>query len=198
MPLVVYGPSRLDQYWAGFLSSLADDITLRIEDEGRTNLADLVCLATIQDKDELEIGGIAVRILRNDHPPIEESFALRFDWAGRAVVLSGDTAYMPEMAAFARDADLLVHESMLVEGVDAVIRKTPNGDDRLKQHILRSHTSASDVGRIATAANVKKLALNHFVPDGFPEFTEAHWETATRETWDGPLVIGRDGCVIDV
>lgn len=192
-PLVVYGPSRLQHYWDSFLVAMEDDVQLRIVDEGRVDLANMVACETIRDGDVLSVGGVAVQVLRNDHPPIAESFALRFDWGDKAVVLSGDTAYLPAMGDFAQGADLLVHEAMLVDGVDAVIQRTTNGDERLKHHILRSHTAADDVGRIAAAAGVKQLALHHFVPDGFPAFTDKDWEAGVRKTWDGPLTLGRDG-----
>ncbi|MEM8803067.1 MAG: MBL fold metallo-hydrolase [Pseudomonadota bacterium] len=192
-PLSVYGPSRLVHYWRTFLVSMEDDISLRIEDEGRVDLARLVTCKTLNDGENILLEGISVRVLRNEHPPIIESFALRFEWGERAVVLSGDTAFLPEMVDFSRNADLLVHEAMLVEGVDAIMRRQTNSDDRLKHHILRSHTSAEDVGRIATEANVKCLALNHFVPDGFPEFNSESWKSAVRKSWTGSLVLAEDG-----
>lgn len=192
-PLAVYGPSRLVDYWNAFLLSMDDDIALRIEDEGRVDLAGLVSCRPLQDGATIPLDGISAEVMRNDHPPIEESFALRFEWAGRSVVFSGDTAFMPEMIDFARNADLLLHEAMLVDGVDAIMRRQTNGDDRLKHHILRSHTSAEDVGRIATEANVNRLVLNHFVPDGFPEFADKSWENAVRKTWTGPLELAKDG-----
>ena len=136
--------------------------------------------------------------MKNVHPPIEESFALRFEWQDRSVVLSGDTAYMPEMIEFANGVDLLVHEAMLIAGIDEIVRRHPNSDDKLRQHLLRSHTTAEEVGRIATAAKVKKLALNHFVPDGFPQFGEDEWRQATQTTWNGDLIIGRDGMKIEL
>ncbi len=191
-PIDIYGPSRLINYWNAFLLSMEDDITLRIEDEGRADLAGLVSCRTLEDGVTIPLDGIYVDVMRNEHPPIEESFALRFEWAERSIVLSGDTAFMPEMIDFAQNADLLVHEAMLVDGVDAIMRRQPNRDDRLKHHILRSHTSAEDVGRIATEAEVRSLVLNHFVPDGFPEFNDESWETAVRKTWSGPLVPAKD------
>jgi ribonuclease BN (tRNA processing enzyme) len=102
------------------------------------------------------------------------------------------------MVDLARGADLLVHEAMLTHGVDALMARMTNGDERLRTHILRSHTDAEEAGRIATEAGVKHLALNHFVPDGIPGFTETDWETAVRQTWSGPLTLGRDGMRIEV
>ncbi|MEM9756904.1 MAG: MBL fold metallo-hydrolase, partial [Pseudomonadota bacterium] len=148
-PMPVYGPTGLAEYWAGFLTSMAFDISLRIEDEGRVDLASLAELHQLSDGAEIDLGGLALRTLLNDHPPITESYALRFDGARRALCLSGDTAYMPAMAVFAAGADLLIHEAMLTDGVEAIMERMKNGDDRLRTHILRSHTTAEDVGRMA-------------------------------------------------
>jgi ribonuclease BN (tRNA processing enzyme) len=191
-PVPVYGPPRLAQYWEAFLTSMEDDIALRIADEGRPDLAGLVDLRPVPDG-SFDLGGITVTALENHHPPVTPSYAFRFDTGATRVVLSGDTAPIPAMTDFAQDADLLVHEAMLTEGVDALMARMTNGDDRLRTHILRSHTDAREAGRIATEAGVKHLALNHFVPDGIPGFTETDWEAAVRETWAGPLTLGRDG-----
>lgn len=195
-PVPVIGPSGLPAYWEGFCASMAFDIALREENEGRCPFAPLLAHRTIAEGDVHAGDGLTIRALRNLHPPIEESFALRFDCGGQSVVLSGDTAYMPQMAEFAAGADILVHEAMLPAGVEALLARMTNGDDRLRTHILRSHTSAEDVGRIARDAGVGQLALTHMVPDGDPDFTKADWEAEVRKCWDGPLHIGRDGMVL--
>lgn len=195
-PIPVIGPKGLDAYWAGFRQSMAFDIELRQRDEGRCDFAGLADIQIIQDRHELD--GITLHTMRNVHPPITDSFALRFDGPDASVVLSGDTAYMDEMAPFAKGADLLVHEAMLRDGVEALCARMTNGDERLRTHILRSHTDAQDVGRIARDAGVKQLALNHFVPDGDPDFTDQHWTDAVRNHWDGPLFLGKDGMRITV
>lgn len=190
----VIGPPGLQTYWHGFQNSMAFDINLRMRDEGRCAFDSLAQINAIEDT--TGFGDITLRTMRNVHPPIADSFALRFETADKTVVLSGDTAYMPEMARFAKGADLLVHEAMLRDGVEALCARMTNGDERLRTHILRSHTDAQDVGRIARDAGVRQLALNHFVPDGDPDFTDQHWETAVRRHWDGPLYLGKDGMKI--
>lgn len=187
----VIGPKGLDAYWTAFQNSMVFDIDLRIRDEGRCDFGGLADIQVIGGTHAL--GDIALRTMRNLHPPITDSFALRFDGPDGSVTLSGDTAYMDSMAAFAKGSDLLVHEAMLRDGVEALCARMTNGDTRLRTHILRSHTDASDVGRIARDAGVKQLALNHFVPDGDPDFTDQHWTDAVREHWDGPLFMGKDG-----
>ncbi len=196
--VIVHGPEGLAGYWAGFLQSMDFDIKLRIEDEGRPDLAALFDLRVLEEGEVLAEPGLTVRALRNVHPPIEESYALRFETEDACVVISGDTAFMPEMIEFSRGADVLVHEAMLTQGVDALVAKVGPRDDRLRQHILRSHTSASDAGRIAAQAGVGTLALMHFVPDGLPEFGPDAWIAAVRETWTGPLILGTDGVRIDL
>lgn len=191
-PIPVIGPAGLAQYWAGFLHSMDFDIALRIEDEGRVPLAPLLDL-TVMSEGVIHGAGPTITALRNDHPPITDSFALRFDHGGRSVTFSGDTAYMDDMAEFARGSDILVHEAMLIPGVEALCARMPNGDARLRQHILRSHTDAADVGRIARDAQVGQLVLTHMVPDGDPDFPPAAWVARVRETWAGPLHLGQDG-----
>ena len=192
----VIGPAGLAEYWSGFLNSMQFDIDLRIRDEGRCNLESLVKLQTLKKGAVFDEEGLKVTAMQNLHPPIKDSFALRFDAFGKSVVLSGDTSFMESMIDFAKEADLLVHEAMLLPGVDALCARMTNGDERLRTHILRSHTSAENVGRIAQNAHVKHLALNHFVPDGDPDFKDSDWENAIRENWDGPLTLGKDGIIL--
>ena len=174
------------------------DISLRIEDEGRCALAPLAEIREIADGVIEKQSGLVIGALRNRHPPITESYALSFETPDKKIVLSGDTTYFDGMAAFARDADLLVHEVLLEAGVDALCASLDMPDDRLKRHLMRSHTNAPDVGRIARDAGVRHLALHHFVPGADPTYGPKDWEAAIRTTWEGPLSIGSDGVRIEV
>jgi len=196
-PVDVYGPAGLAGYWQGFLASMAFDIDLRVVDEGRPHLRELVNFHVLTGNDDLRIGDLCLRSMRNVHPPIADSFALRFDGSQKSVTFSGDTFPMPEMVEFARGSDLLIHEAMLTDGVDALCARVGNAGLKLKEHLLRSHSAAHEVGRIATQAGVKALALNHLVPDADPDFTLADWQSQTRVHWDGPLFVGQDGMVIE-
>ena len=192
-PVTVWGPSGLDRYWQGFLASMAADIALRIEDEGRPDLAGLLRIEVIDPDAVVDLDGIEMRAMRVQHPPLVDCFALSFRGAGRHVVFSGDTAPLPALAGFASGADLLVHEAMLEDGLRALFARIGNTDERLMTHLLQSHSPAQAVGRIAGEAGVGRLALHHLVPSDDPDFGEADWIAAVREAWDGPLDIGRDG-----
>ena len=174
------------------------DIDLRIEDEGRPDLKTLVSITDIDAGEVFRSESFTVTAMRNIHPPLTDTFALRFQSPSNAVVFSGDTAYLPALADFAKDADLLIHEAMLEEALGPLMARIGNADDRLMKHWLRSHTFAHDAGKIATSANVKMLALNHLIPSDDPDFTDEHWQRAVKPEWAGRLLIGKDGLRIDL
>ena len=203
--VTVHGPAGLDVHWRHFLASMAADIELRVADEGRPELRDLVAFETL-DEGVVPLGegeargrpALEVRALRNLHPPLVDTFALSFRAAGGHVAFSGDTAFMPRLAEFVEGADLLVHEAMLEAAIDALCARVGNGDERLREHLLRAHTRAADAGRIATLGGVRALALHHLIPADDPAWTEAHWRDALAATWSGELHVGRDGMRIDI
>ncbi len=194
----VWGPKGLAEYWQGFLLSMKADIDLRIEDEGRPDLRNLVVIHQIDEGEFFAAEGLKVSGLRNIHPPLVDTFALRFEGAGKAVVYSGDTAFFPPLADFARGADLLIHEAMLEDAVEALIARVGNTDGRLRTHLLRSHSFAPEAAKIAAMAGVGALAVHHMIPSDDPSFTEEHWQAAVRPHWNGPFHMGRDGLVIDL
>jgi len=199
-PVVAYGAKGLARMGELFFDLNRFDIETRIADEGRPDLRRMLTVHEYVEGPVLDDGTVRVTALRNHHPPVVDSFALRFEFnssagAPRNIVFSGDTAYLPKLAEFARGADILVHEAMLGDGVDALVARVKNGS-RLREHLLASHTMADDVGRIATAAGVGRLVLNHLTPADDPAFGPADWEKAVRTTWAGPLTVARDGLTL--
>lgn len=196
-PVTVFGPVGIRAVWAGFLASLAYDIETRIADEGRPDLAEMITVVEYGPGLVLDLPDLTVEALRVDHPPVVECFALKVTGAGRTLVFSADTAPFPPLADFARGVDILVHEAMLPEGLESIIRRTGNGT-RLREHLIASHSFAADAAAIAHRAGVGMLVLNHLIPADDPAFGEAHWRAAVMPVWDGPLVVGRDGLVISL
>lgn len=196
-PVRVFGPVGTEAYWRNFCQSLKFDIDIRIADEGRPDLRDLVAIDEFGEGPVFDEGGLAVSALRVDHPPVTECYALRFAHGGRRIVFSSDTAYFPPLADFARGADILVHEAMLEAGVDRLVERTGNGE-RLREHLMASHTLARDAGRTANAARVGHLVLHHLIPADDPTFGEEHWREALRASWDGPLTVGHDGLSLTI
>ncbi|MBZ9844581.1 MBL fold metallo-hydrolase [Mesorhizobium sp. CA5] len=194
-PVTVFGPPGTGHYWQCFCQAMEFDIEIRIIDEGRPDIRDLITVEEFGEGSILDERGLTVTSLRVDHPPVTDCFALRFEQGGKSVVFSADTAFFPPLAEFAKAADILVHEAMLEEGVERLVARTGNGA-RLREHLLASHSFADEAGRIASDAGVKRLVLNHLIPADDPAIGEDDWIDAVRKTWSGDLTIARDGLVV--
>jgi ribonuclease BN (tRNA processing enzyme) len=187
-----YGPPGLHRLTNAFFAYQKFDIETRIADEGMIDLRKVVAVhefkkaGLVMQNEDVKVTSLQVR-----HPPIAQAYAYRFEAKDRCVVISGDTAYLPEMAQFAKGADVLVHEAMYVRALDALIEQTTNAS-RLREHLLLSHTSTEDVGRIAAAAGVRTLVLSHLVPGGDASITDEQWTEGPRKYFKGRIIVGRD------
>ena len=187
-----YGPPGLAQMSRDFFNYLKFDIDTRIDDEGRVDPRTLFTAhefdkpGVVLTNDDVKVTSCLVR-----HPPIKQSYAYRFDAKDRSVVISGDTAYAPELGEFAKGADVLVHEVMYLPGVEALLRRLPNAK-RLREHLMAAHTLPEDVGKIAAQAGVKTLVLSHFVPGDDASITDEQWAEGARKFFKGQIVVGRD------
>lgn len=187
-----YGPPPLAEMTRLFFEMHAGDIRTRIADEGRVDLRTLVhvhefsAAGVVFEDERAKVTSALVH-----HPPVRPAFAFRFDAPDRSIVVSGDTAPCKSLIDLARGADVLVHEALYVRGVDALVAKIPNADN-LKQHLLASHTTTEDVGRVATEAGVETVVLTHFVPGDMDSITDADWAAGVKEHFKGRVVVGRD------
>lgn len=187
-----YGPPPLAEMTRQFLALNDYDIRTRMADEGRPPLADLIA------PHEISEGGI---VMSNDdvtvtaalveHPPVQPAFAYRFDCPDRSIVISGDTRPSDNLVRLARGADILVHEVMYLPAIDTLLSADSNART-LREHLVASHTTTEQVGRIATEAGVRTLVLSHFVPGGAPYLEDQVWRDAVRPYFSGELIVGRD------
>lgn len=187
----VYGPAGVDALLNGAWAANKADIEARMAAEGRPDVRKLVRSHAFGEGELMRTGDVVVSTLRNKHPPMTESFAFKFQLGGKTVVFSGDTTYFPPLADFARGADYLIHEAAFEPALEALAQRNPNAEALVRQ-LKASHTMADDVGRIAKAAGVKTLVLNHFVPGDDPSLTAEAWIQAVRREFDGPVIVGRD------
>jgi len=101
-----------------------------------------------------------------------ESLAYRIvDAHGKALVYSGDSDVCGGLTAIATDADLMICESAFPD------------DQKIDGHL-----TPSLAGRIAQAANVKRLVLTHF----YPVCEDVDIENQCRNTYNGLIVLARD------
>lgn len=187
-----YGPAPIKRMTQQFLALNEFDIKTRIQDEGRQPLKSLIY------PHEIKSGGLVmqnrqvkVTAAQVVHPPVTPSFAYRFEHQEKSIVISGDTSYSDNLVRLAQGADVLVHEIMHTPSLDQLLATEPNAT-QLKEHLLASHSTAEQVGRIATEAQVKKLVLSHFVPGGYPYLDDSVWLDAVRPYFDGEIIVGSD------
>jgi len=96
---------------------------------------------------EFRLGPFTVVVARMRH--ICEAYGFRFEFGGRSLVFSGDTAACPELVELARGADVLM--------ADTAWQDRGSRPDNL-------HMSGREAAEIATEAGVERLLLTHVLP----------------------------------
>jgi ribonuclease BN (tRNA processing enzyme) len=190
-PIHAFGPKGLEAMTRTYWELNKFDVETRIEDEGRPDPRPLLIAKDIDNGVILKTSDVTVTAFRTPHPPIVDSFAYKFETPDGTIVFSSDTAYNPKLAEFAGGADVLVHECLYVPAVDRLVLKTKNGAT-LKKHLMDSHTTTEDVGKIAAAAGVKTLVLSHFVPGDDPAVTDDDWTRDVKTNYSGRIVVAKD------
>jgi ribonuclease Z len=112
----------------------------------------------------------------------------RFDACARRVVVTSDTQPHPDLAAFCKDADLLVCEC---SGTAEFLSGQPWGG---------WHMNPQTVAQLACEANVKRVVLKHFVIENFTDAPDIadQMAQAVRQTYPGEVIVGVDGLRIEL
>jgi ribonuclease BN (tRNA processing enzyme) len=187
-----YGPPPLEKMTKLYFDMNAYDINIRIPDEGRSPLQPMVITHEFtKDGVVMQNEHVKVTAALVNHPPVEPSFAYRFDTADRSIVFSGDTTPWNNLIKLAQGADILVHEVIHKPSLARLMARIPNAD-RLVDHIVASHTTHIDVGKVAKEAGVKTLVLTHFVPSDDPSLTDEMWMEGAKTHFDGKIIVGKD------
>ena len=187
-----WGPPPLERMTKLFLEMSSADIDVRVNDEGWPPLAPLIHPHESSESGEvMRDDKVRVTCALVPHPEVSPAFAYRFDTPDRSIVISGDTAKSDALIELARGADVLVHEALWVPGVDRIVASLPNAKN-LRKHIIDSHTSVEDAGRVAQAAGVKTLVLSHFVPADDTSITADMWAAAAQAHFKGKVIVGKD------
>jgi ribonuclease Z len=129
-----------------------------------------------------EKNGVKVTAFEVDHRPIQPSYGYRVEYEGKAVVLSGDTAYCENLIKFAKNVDLLIHN------VGAASEEVLRTSERYRS-IMTLHASPEEAGEVFTRANPKLSVYTHMV---LLKVTKEELVEQTRKTYNGPLEIGED------
>ena len=210
LPLRVFGPPGVDRVVAGLNETYALDSRYRNAHHGESfiPLSTSVMQAEVIEepkygegpKKVLEIAGLTITAFPVRHDPVRPAYGYRFDYLGRSVVVSGDTAKTPTVIDAAKGADVLVHEAEAGHMVDKIGEIALEvGRPRIAQimaDIRDYHTSPVQAAEAANASGAKLLVLTHLVPPppnavAAGIFTRGV-DTVRSEGW----VLGEDGLLI--
>jgi ribonuclease Z len=208
--LPVYGPTGITQIVEGFRSAYELEESYRIAHHGEEIMppewspSEPIEFVPPADDSAIVIyekDGVTVKTFRVNHAPVEPSVGYRIEYAGKVVVLSGDTVRTTSLLEHSRNADLLVAEAMNKEVVGAIedINRELGYENQanILFDIQDYHMDVSDVGALAEEANVKRLALNHLAPKPQSgQQANRFFRDPVAEQFSGELLVGEDGMQI--
>lgn len=210
-PLPVHGPPGVEEVVAGFVSAYRQDAGYRVAHHGEETVRPAGAGMTaapfaLPAPGEAPIvwsgGGLEVRAFVVDHAPVEPAVGYRFDYQGRSLVVSGDTARSANLEAQAKGVDLLVHEALapeLVARMNAAAAAAGRGNlAKIMSDIPDYHTSPVEAAGIAQAAGVRHLLFYHVVPALPVPGLDRAFLAGVSDVFDGGITLGRGGTLISL
>ena len=173
-PLDIYGPAGVERVVAGENEAFALDAVYRTAHHGEeiapssgrgmaARPFDGGAPSVVYDADGLKVTAFPVK-----HDPVMPAVGYRFDYQGRSVVISGDTAPSDVLVENAKGADLLVHEAQANHMVARMERAAAAAGNAATAKIFADipsyHTTPEVAARLAEEAGVGELVLTHLTP----------------------------------
>lgn len=173
-PLSVYGPEGVERVVAGENEALALDTLYRIAHHGEQVMPPQTAGMTafsfdgsaphvVFEKDGLKVTAFPVK-----HDPVKPAVGYRFDYKGRSVSISGDTAYSESLIENSKGVDVLIHEAqsnlMVGKMRDAAQAANIGNLAKVLSDIMTYHTTPEEAARAANEAGADWLILTHFTP----------------------------------
>ena len=188
-PFRVIGPVGAKSLMENLERAYALDIKTRIADEKLEPGGISVSVDEFERNGVVyEKNGVKVIAFEVDHGDvIKPAFGYRIEYGGRAVVISGDTRFHPNVIEYGMGADLLIHE---VAAARPELMK-----EAFIQRILGHHTTPREAGRVFAQAKPKLAVYTHLVllaSERISPVTLGELVAETRQTYNGPLEIGED------
>ena len=194
--LKVLGPTGIRDITQGLQDAYARDIDIRVVDEGLPragatfDVTEFSGPGSIYDQDGVRVTAFPV----NHGELIKPAFGYRVDFAGRSVLISGDTKFDENLIEAGRGVDVVIHE--VVAASDELFERYP-AFLAIKDH----HTTPEEAGRVFDEIQPKLAVYTHLVrlsAGDMPELDLRDLVEMTRRTYNGPLVVGHDLLTIDV
>jgi len=189
-PLLVWGPKGTTKMMSLLAQAYEYDIKVRQFDEHASPEGAVIRASDIAEGFAYEKNGVKIIAFDVDHAPVQPAFGYRIDYAGRSVVLSGDTRFSESLIRHAEGVDLLVHEVVAPE----TYRRAEERPERAKI-IIAHHTTPEQAGEVFSRVKPRLAVYSHI---GRPSASEQDLIPPTRKTYAGPLEVGEDLMVIEV
>ena len=170
-PLQIIGPIGVDRIVEGLNITYELDRGYRVAHHGEELLSPQLGVLqsrTIGEGVIVEEDGLRITAFEVSHPPIEPAFGYRLDYANRSVVISGDSLVTPKIIETSDGADLVLHDAMalqLVQAAENALRSAGITRVATVLHDIQDyHATTSDLQRLVDEADIGQLALYHLVP----------------------------------
>ena len=211
-PLPVYGAQGVETVVQGFNQAYSLDKTYRVAHHGEATMppsgnGGIARPFTIVEGSDagqviLQEDGVTVTTFAVNHAPVFPAVGYRFDYKGRSIVISGDTAPSPVLAKYARGVDVLFHEGLQTAMVsriqDAMARANRASAAKIMHDIPSYHTTPEDAARIAQQAGVRWLVFYHIIPALPLAYFDAAFLGDAPKIFSGLITVGRDGTMISL
>lgn len=208
VPLPVYGPPGVERVVEGFNEAYSLDAGYRIAHHGADFLppsaedmiAKPVAITNDATATVLEKDGLTITAIRVHHDPAKPAYGYRFDYRGRSITVSGDTAPDEDLARAAKGSDVLVHEALSPEMV-AILGAALRANGHLRgakimHDIPGYHTSPVDAARIANEAHAKLLVYTHLLPILPDAIAERLFLRGVSDVRPDGVLLGEDGTIV--
>jgi ribonuclease Z len=208
--LKVYGPPGVEDVVDGFQKAYAADARYRNQHHGEDAMpsrgARAVAIpipvtgqeaALVFDRNGLRVFAFPVR-----HEPVVPAYGYRVEYAGRKVVISGDTRKSSAVEKNAAGADLLIHEALNKEAILAGAGMAESMGQlrraKMARDITTYHATPIEVAELAAAAHVDVLVFTHMIPPLLNAAQETAFLKGVAGVFKGKVILGKDGLRLDL
>jgi ribonuclease Z len=156
VPLRVWGPAGTLAMMENLVKAFEFDLRIRPHDDLTPVEGSSVITQDIAQGVVYENAGIKVTAFDVNHGQVKPALGYRIDYAGRSVVLSGDTSYSDNLIRHAAGADVLIHEVCLADP------KTLE-DSEHERRVLAHHTTPQQAGEVFSRVRPRLAVFSHIV-----------------------------------
>jgi ribonuclease Z len=187
-PLHVWGPRGTKRMMLHLEQAFDFDIRIRLYDDRAAPEGVVILAEDMNEGVVFEKDGLTITAFEVDHTPVRPAFGFRVDYAGRSLVLSGDTRVSENLIRHAQGADLLIHEVASPES----FQRAGVRPERAKS-VLEHHVTPEQAGEVFAKTNPRLAVYSHIVQ---ADASERDLLPPTRRAYSGAVEVGEDLMVI--